>query len=291
MMPDGVEGALADADLALEQFAPESGWRPSALLIRGVSHGLLGATDQARTDLIAAVETGTPLGAVDDVFVAQAELALLAAQQGLWKEAGQRARQAQALVAETGLDDYPASAVPNVAAARVALHEGRQADARSALARAHRLRPLLDRGFPWLTVQVGLELTRAHLALGEAGAAETVLSEAEGVLRVRPRLGALVADAQALRERVAATSTPSGEWALSLTSAELRLLPMLTTHLSFPEIGARLFVERTTVKTQAISIYRKFGVSSRGDAIERAVELGLLEDSPYLARANPSPSG
>jgi LuxR family maltose regulon positive regulatory protein len=291
MMPDGAERALADADLALEQFAPESGWRPSALLIRGVSHALLGATDQARADLAAAVETGTALGAVDDVFVAQAELALLAAQQGVWKEAGQRARQAQALVAETGLDDYPASAVPNVAAARVALHEGRQADARSALARAHRLRPLLDRGFPWLTVQVGLELTRAHLALGEAGAAETVLSEAEGVLRVRPRLGTLVADAQALRERVAATSTPSGERALSLTSAELRLLPMLTTHLSFPEIGARLFVERTTVKTQAISIYRKFGVSSRGDAIERAVELGLLEDSPYLARANPSPSG
>jgi LuxR family maltose regulon positive regulatory protein len=31
-----------------------------------------------------------------------------------------------------------------------------------------------------------------------------------------------------------------------------------------------------TVKTQAISIYRKLGVSSRGDAVQQATELGLL---------------
>ena len=37
----------------------------------------------------------------------------------------------------------------------------------------------------------------------------------------------------------------------------------------------RLFVSRNTVKTQAISIYRKLGVSSRSEAIDRAAELGL----------------
>ena len=63
-----------------------------------------------------------------------------------------------------------------------------------------------------------------------------------------------------------------------LTSAELRVLPLLTTHLSFREIGERLFVSRNTIKTQAISIYRKLGVSSRSGAIERAAELGLLPD-------------
>jgi LuxR family maltose regulon positive regulatory protein len=284
MMPDGVERALADADLAVERLAPASGWRASARAIRGVSHALLGDTDRAKADLEAAVETGTAIGAVDDVFVAQAELALLGAEQGAWDEAGRHAREAHALVTETGLDDYALSAIAHVAAARVALHEGRRADAREALARTHRLRPMLDHGSPWFTVQVGLELTRAHLALGEAGVAGTVLSEAEAVLRVRPRLGGLVAVARELRERVAATSAPSGAWALSLTAAELRLLPLLTTHLSFPQIGERLFLSRTTVKTQAISIYRKFGVSSRAGAIERAVQLGLLEDSLYPAR-------
>jgi len=62
-----------------------------------------------------------------------------------------------------------------------------------------------------------------------------------------------------------------------LTPAELRLLPLLSTHLSFREIGERLFVSRNTIKTQAISVYRKLGVSSRSDAIARAAELGLVE--------------
>ena len=69
-----------------------------------------------------------------------------------------------------------------------------------------------------------------------------------------------------------ATGSKSG-----LTGAELRLLPLLTTHLSFREIGERLFVSRNTIKTQAISVYRKLGVSSRSDAISRAGELGLVD--------------
>jgi LuxR family transcriptional regulator, maltose regulon positive regulatory protein len=150
-----------------------------------------------------------------------------------------------------------------VASARVALHEARPEDARAAITCAHRLRPLLDHGIPWLTVQVGLELTRAHLALAEAAAARTILTETEGVLELRPGMGSLVDDARELRERVAASSGSAGAWAMSLTAAELRLLPYLATHLTFPEIGSRLFISRTTVKTEAVSIYRKLGASSR----------------------------
>ena len=191
MMPDGVERALDDAELALEQFAPESDWRPSALHIRGVAQALLGATGPARADLAAAVDTGLASGATDDTFAAQAQLALLAADRDAWGEAGRHARQAQALVEETRLGHYVASAIVHVAVARVALHEGRQSDARAALTRAHRLRPLLDHAIPWLTVQVGLELTRAHLALGEAAAARAVFTESERVLELRPDLGSL----------------------------------------------------------------------------------------------------
>ena len=43
------------------------------------------------------------------------------------------------------------------------------------------------------------------------------------------------------------------------------------------EIGARLFVSPNTVKTQAISIYRKLGVSARSDAVQAARDLRLLE--------------
>jgi LuxR family maltose regulon positive regulatory protein len=43
------------------------------------------------------------------------------------------------------------------------------------------------------------------------------------------------------------------------------------------EIAEHLFVSRNTVKSQAIAIYRKLAVSSRGGAVARARELGLLD--------------
>ncbi len=286
MMPHGVEQALADANLALDQLAQESGWIPVALLIRGVAHALLGATDRATADLMTTIEKGLAAGAVEDVFVAQAELALFAAAQGAWAEAAKRARAAQALVEESGLGDYATSAIAHVATARVAHHESRNEETRTALARAHRLRPMLDHGIPWLTIQVGLELTRAHLVLGEASAARTIFTETDHVLELRPNMGSLVEDARELRERLAATSGPGGAWAMSLTGAELRLLPYLATHLTVPEIATRLFISRNTVKTEAVSIYRKLSASSRSEAIERAVEVGLLESNLIPPSAN-----
>jgi LuxR family maltose regulon positive regulatory protein len=286
MMGAGADHALADANLALEQLPSESVWISVALLARGVAHALLGATERAAEDFAATIETGLASGNFEDVFVAQAQLALLAARQGAWGEASRHARTAQALVEEHGLGDYSTSALAQVVSARIALREGRQDDARAALARAHRLRPLLDHGLPWLTIQVGLELTRAHLVLGEAAAARTIFRETEEVLELRPGMGGLAEEMQDLRDQLAASSEPGGAWAMSLTNAELRLLPYLATHLTVPEIAARLFISRNTVKTEAVSIYRKLSASSRSQAIEHAVEVGLLESPFYSAAAN-----
>jgi LuxR family transcriptional regulator, maltose regulon positive regulatory protein len=94
-------------------------------------------------------------------------------------------------------------------------------------------------------------------------------------LHQRPDLGDLPRQAAELRTSLA--SDPGAmRGASSLTTAELRLLPLLPTHLTLNEIGERLHVTRNTVKTQAIAIYRKFGVSSRRAAISRMYELGLL---------------
>jgi LuxR family transcriptional regulator, maltose regulon positive regulatory protein len=286
MMGDGVDHALADANLALDQLSSESAFIPVALLARGVAHTLLGATERAAEDFAATIENGLASGNVEEVFIAEAQLALLAARKGAWVEAGRHARTAQALVEEKGLGDYSTSALAHVVSARIALHEGRRQDARAALARAHRLRPLLDHGIPWLTIEVGLELTRAHLALAEVAAARTILSETQRVLELRPDVGSLVEETRELQDRLAATSAPAGAWAMSLTGAELRLLPYLATHLTVPEIATRLFISRNTVKTEAVSIYRKLSASSRSQAIERAVEVGLLESSVYPSPAN-----
>ena len=52
-------------------------------------------------------------------------------------------------------------------------------------------------------------------------------------------------------------------------------MPLLSTHLSFREISEQLTVSPHTVKTQAISVYRKLGVASRSKAVQRAQKLGL----------------
>ena len=191
MMRDGVEHALADANLALDRLPPGSWWIPGSLRIRGVAHGLLGVTDRETEDLEGSIAAAQALGAPgDDVAVAAALLALREAKRSAWGKAAERARAAQAIVDEKGLGDYASTAIVHAATARVALHEDRRDEARAALARAHRLRPLLDHGYPCMTVEVGLELTRAHLALAEARAARTVLAETERVLERRPDLGA-----------------------------------------------------------------------------------------------------
>jgi len=52
---------------------------------------------------------------------------------------------------------------------------------------------------------------------------------------------------------------------------------LLATHLSFPEIAAESFLSPHTVKSHAVSAYRKLGVASRSQAVARSRELGLLE--------------
>ena len=65
--------------------------------------------------------------------------------------------------------------------------------------------------------------------------------------------------------------------ASALTAAELRLLPLLSTHLSFPEIAREMFLSPNTIKSEAYSIYRKLGASSRSHAVTRSRELGLID--------------
>jgi LuxR family maltose regulon positive regulatory protein len=176
---------------------------------------------------------------------------------------------------EGGLDDYWTSALVYAWLARVALHRGDVAQGRDHVARAARLRPLLTYALPVVSAQALLEMARAYIALADPAGGRAVLRQVHDIFHQRPELGVLPAQADALRLQLD-TLRGNAPGASSLTTAELRVLSLLPTHLSFREIGERLYVSRHTVKTQAISIYRKFDVSSRSEAIARMHEVGLL---------------
>jgi LuxR family maltose regulon positive regulatory protein len=148
---------------------------------------------------------------------------------------------------------------------------------RQELIAAQRLRHLLTLAMPQLAVQTRIHLAQSHLALGDVAGARTLMREIDVVLGRRPDLGTLVDQAQDLRTRLAKEHGPSIHGASSLTAAELRVLPLLATHLSFAEIGAGMFLSPHTVKSQATSLYRKLGASSRSQAVVRCRELGLLD--------------
>jgi LuxR family transcriptional regulator, maltose regulon positive regulatory protein len=128
---------------------------------------------------------------------------------------------------------------------------------------------------PTWAVQALLEMARAYVALNDAAGARAVLGQARDVIYLRPDLGNLPAQVEELRSALeeAREALPGSS---SLSTAELRLVPWLSTHLSFREIGERLYVSQNTVKTQAISVYRKLGASSRSQAVQRLKEIGLL---------------
>lgn len=92
----------------------------------------------------------------------------------------------------------------------------------------------------------------------------------------RPNIGALADSIDEVDQQIRSRRDAGGVSSTSLSTAELRVLGLLPTHLSFKQIGDRLFVSNNTVKSHAMSIYHKLGVRSRSQAVERADELGLL---------------
>jgi LuxR family maltose regulon positive regulatory protein len=273
----GAEQMRADADEAVRRFAAQSFVTPAPVLLQGIARVLCGDLDGGDASLEDAASVGEQAGAHEDRALALCQRSLLAIARGEWDRAETFAGQACTALRRAGIEDSYATPLLCAVHARVALHRADLPAARQELISAQRLRHLLTYALPYFAVQARIEFTRVHLALADLAGARTLMREVDELLRRRPGLGTLVGEAQALQARLAKERGPSVPGASALTAAELRLLPLLLTHLSFPEIAEELFLSRNTIKSQANSIYRKLGASTRSQAVTRARELGLLE--------------
>ena len=178
------------------------------------------------------------------------------------------------------LGDAAAAAVAFVVAVegRLAYRDGRTEDARRLLTRAAELARIA--GHPSQRVYVLTALADAHLAAGDRTAARSALAEAREAAETEvafPASAARLAAAEGRIGRGAARAARRGGALIEeLTDRELSLLRALPGPLSQREIGAELYLSLNTIKGYTKNLYRKLGVASRAEAVDRGRDLGLI---------------
>jgi LuxR family transcriptional regulator, maltose regulon positive regulatory protein len=270
----GLTRMAEDAGRAYALAADDSPWRSLSCLLAGVVAHLTGEPERA----LAHLQEGARRGAVAAPAIqvlCLAQLALVAIDEGDWSEAEALSGRARMQVDRVRLGDCPISALVFAVSARVRAQRGRAEQAQDDRRVALRLLGRLPDFVPWYATEVRVALAGAALRLGDAAAMPALLADASRGAREMPE--AIVLSRWIEQSRVAAeTLAESVAGPSSLTTAELRVLHLLPTHLSFREMADGLHVSANTVKTHAHAVYRKLDACSRSEAVMRAREAGLL---------------
>jgi LuxR family transcriptional regulator, maltose regulon positive regulatory protein len=273
---DGFEAMRRDAALAYESDREDSALRALACWVEGCALRLLGQTQAARVRL----QRGITIGRIRaPAMLAQclAQLAAIAVEENDWGGARNHIDEAIQVVDDHQIGERPAMAMLYGVAALVHAHENGPTKARAESKHAEKLLEELTDVGPWAAAEARRLLALAALSLGDVRAARTLLHQARATLAKVPDAEPLLKRLEDVAERIDLSAAPLGTAASQLTPAEMRLLRLLATHITQKEIAAELFVSPNTVKTQAISIYRKLGVGSRTHAVDAARALGILD--------------
>lgn len=272
----GPETMRDDALAALQAHGPEWPWGPAARMALGSAERMLGRPDAAQ-EAFRSLELTPGAGGALARLIARAERAQDAMDRRAWAEAEALLAMDRSFVLDV-LDPTNMVQVLWLATdARLQVHRGDVRAARSRLTRAQMGRTHLGWIIPWYGVRSLVEMARSQLLLSDAAGATASLAQAREIMSMRSLLGELQRDVDEVDARRRATNG-SRRGGTGLSPAELRLLPMLQTYMTFKEIGERLSISANTVKTEVLSIYAKLGASTRGEAVELAIQAGLLED-------------
>lgn len=271
----GASEAANAASFAVASEAESSQWCDIAHWVLGEAQTLQGSIAAARKSLARASTLGTRHGRHGIVVASEAALAALAIASDRWNEAELHARSAVDAIERYGLWDYAPSADAFAVFARIATHQRKTSEATTFLNRAMRTRTLVTYAFPSIALRTRLHLVRIYESRGDVAASRQLMDEVDEVLSYRPLTGTAAAEARRLRTEYSTARLSSRDLA-PLTPAELRVLPLLQTHLTVDGIAQRLYVSRNTADTHIKSIYQKLDAHSRGAAVQQGIAAGLL---------------
>lgn len=269
---EGLRVMRQSARLAVElEKDPASPWYALARVGFGFSLYLCGEPAAAAAALEEAVLCESPLLLIR--MMALSGLGLVAAGQGrlLWAE--ELVRAAGELAGRDDLGETPQVAVAHMAAGALLAAQGKLHEARAELEHALRLRRRVPGISPWPTFETLLLLAEALLELGDHDAAY-LLAEAQELLTSLPD-GADVQLARVRRLRQGLAGLSHAPLLEPLTEREATVLRLLRGTLSLREIGQELHLSPNTIKTHTRVIYRKLGVSTRGQAVEQGRRVGI----------------
>ena len=130
---------------------------------------------------------------------------------------------------------------------------------------------------PWPTLIGLLALAPVRAARGDRAGGRQALAEARAILEPFADDAGIFPELLERQERKLRARKPrEGQLDEELTESELEVLRLLGGDLSTPQMAQSLYVAPSTVRTQVKAIYRKLGVSSRGEAVQEASAKGLI---------------
>ena len=309
--------ALGNVTLWRGQLAEAEGWLDRAeLVVRGFAEPTTAMTEPTTAMMLYVDRAMLEFVCGRHEAAMTAHGAVESIQQGFARQHGLATR-AQALklgmlvrVGETELvqralddmdEDVRAGSAMRVVQAALRLARDDPEGAAAALAPIFDGASLIDS--PRWNIQALLLKARVEDALGDAGASSRALeralelAEPDGLLlpflldpaqdllerhaRLRTTHASLISEILNLQSGHPPTARPEHAEPLRepLSESELRVLRYLPTNLLASEIAGELFVSLNTIRTHMRRVYSKLGVHSRGDAVRRGRELGLLSPS------------
>ena len=272
-LTQGVTPAVAAAKRALELEPAGSGWRRQALIGLGQALYLQGNADEARAPLAEAHRLPYANDHAPAAAAVLAYLALADLDAGDVTSARRHVGESLALLETHGLAESYVATNTHVALAGVSAADADVHREAEELELAVRL-SAPSRPSHWHAHAL-LRLASARHKLGNTDGARKALESARADLETLPDPGMLGALAGTVAAELSAPSRHEGFYGEPLSEAELRVLALLVAGRSVSEVARELYLAPTTVKTHRRTIYRKLGVTSRQEAIERAAELSL----------------